>query len=66
MGLALRRNRLEEVPVFGTVREPAWTCGWQYQSWIFLRDTDFATKAAKVLDPYARMWDGSRLTDSEY
>ncbi len=31
---------------------------WQYQSWIFLRDPDFATKAEKVLDLYARTWHG--------
>jgi len=39
---------------------------WQYQSWIFIRDPDFAAKAAKVLDLYARIWDGTALTDGEY
>jgi hypothetical protein len=26
---------------------------WQYQSWIFIRDPDFAAKATQVLDLYA-------------
>jgi hypothetical protein len=30
---------------------------WQYQSWIFITDPNFATKAQKVLDLYARHWD---------
>jgi transposase len=39
---------------------------WQYQSWIFVRDPDFATKAARVLDLYQRIWDGQPLGDNEY
>jgi transposase len=39
---------------------------WQYQSWIFIRDPDFAAKAARVLDLYARTWDGKPLTANEY
>jgi len=39
---------------------------WQYQSWIFLRDPDFATKAEKVLDLYARTWHGQPLSDNEF
>lgn len=31
---------------------------WQHRSWIFPRDPDFAVKAARVLDLYARTWDG--------
>ncbi len=34
---------------------------WQYESWIFPRDPDFAVKAARVLDLYARIWDGKQL-----
>lgn len=34
---------------------------WQHRSWIFPRDPDFATKAARVLDLYARRWRGRRL-----
>lgn len=39
---------------------------WQHQSWIFIRDPDFAAKAANVLDLYARTWDGTRLDADEY
>jgi hypothetical protein len=39
---------------------------WQYQSWIFIRDPHFAPKATRVLDLYARVWDGTPLGDDEY
>ena len=39
---------------------------WQHQSWIFISDPDFAAKATTVLDLYARVWDGTALTDDEY
>ncbi|MFF3672332.1 IS630 family transposase [Microtetraspora malaysiensis] len=39
---------------------------WQYQSWIFIRDPDFAAKAGRVLNLYARIWDGAALDDDEY
>jgi transposase len=39
---------------------------WQYQSWLFIRDPDFAAKATRVLDLYARVFDGSPLGDGEY
>ena len=39
---------------------------WQHRSWIFPRDPDFATKAARVLDLYARTWQGERLGEDEY
>ena len=39
---------------------------WQYQSWIFIRDPDFAVKAARVLDLYARTYQGIELSDDEY
>ena len=39
---------------------------WQHRSWIFPRDPDFATKAARVLDLYDRIWDGRRLRPDEY
>ncbi|MDQ1304943.1 MAG: hypothetical protein QG671_771 [Actinomycetota bacterium] len=38
---------------------------WQHQSWIFLRDPDFATKATRILDLYARSWDGQPLGEDE-
>ena len=34
---------------------------WRYRSWIFPRDPDFAAKAARVLDLYARVVDGVPL-----
>jgi hypothetical protein len=39
---------------------------WLYRSWIFPRDPDFAVKAAVVLDLYARIFEGRRLTKREY
>jgi len=39
---------------------------WQHRTWIFMRDPDFATKAARVLDLYARRWDGQPLGKDEY
>jgi hypothetical protein len=39
---------------------------WQYRSWIFPRDRDFAAKAARVLDLYERIWDGRRLGPHDY
>jgi transposase len=39
---------------------------WQYASWVFIRDPDFAGRAARVLDLYQRVWDGQPLGDDEY
>ena len=39
---------------------------WQYRSWIFITDPDFAAKAAQVLDLYDRMWDGKPLGANDY
>jgi transposase len=39
---------------------------WQHRSWIFPRDPDFAVKAARVLDLYARVWEGAGLGADEY
>ena len=39
---------------------------WQHRSWIFPRDPDFAAKAGRVLDLYARAWDGAPLGADEY
>lgn len=39
---------------------------WQYRSWIFPRDPDFATKAGRVLDLYDRLWNGQPLGQDEY
>jgi transposase len=39
---------------------------WQFRSWIFPRDPDFAAKAGRVLDLYERVWDGEDLGENEY
>jgi transposase len=39
---------------------------WQYRSWIAPRAPDFASKAAVVLDLYARVWDGKPLGAGDY
>jgi hypothetical protein len=39
---------------------------WQYRSWIFPRDPDFAVKAERVLDLYHRRWEGKKLGPQEY
>ena len=39
---------------------------WQTRSWIFRRDPDFATKAGRALDLYARVFEGKRLRPDEY
>ena len=48
-----------------------WLCAdaikpWQHRSWIFPRDPDFATKAARVLDLYARRFNDAPLRPDEY
>ncbi|MEU5207914.1 IS630 family transposase [Streptomyces sp. NPDC020742] len=39
---------------------------WQHQSWIFITDPDFRLKATRVLDLYARTWQGEPLGEDEY
>ena len=39
---------------------------WQHRTWIFPRDPEFATKAARILDLYARHWQGKRLKSDEF
>ena len=39
---------------------------WQHRSWIFPRDPSFATKAGRVLDLYARQWEGEPLGPDDY
>lgn len=39
---------------------------WQHRSWIFPRDPDFEAKAARVLDLYARTWQGAELGPDDY
>jgi hypothetical protein len=39
---------------------------WSHRSWIFPRDPDFAHKAGRVLDLYARQFDGQPLGEHDY
>ncbi|MEV0738750.1 IS630 family transposase [Streptomyces sp. NPDC050549] len=39
---------------------------WQHRSWIFITDPDFRAKAQRVLDLYARTWQGQALGQDEY
>lgn len=39
---------------------------WTRRSWIFPRDPDFATKAARVLDLYQRVWQGQALGPNDF
>jgi len=39
---------------------------WQYRSWIFPRDPNFAEKAARILDLYQGFWNGKRLRPNDY
>jgi transposase len=39
---------------------------WQHRSWLFPRDPGFAIKAERVLDLYARTWQGRFLGPDEY
>ena len=39
---------------------------WYHRSWIFPRDPNFAEKAGRTLDLYAREWQGKPLQDDEF
>ena len=39
---------------------------WRHRSWIFPRDPAFEAKAGRVLDLYAREWDGEPLGDDDF
>jgi transposase len=39
---------------------------WRHRSWIFPRDPHFAIKAARVLDLYARVWEGEPLGENDF
>ena len=39
---------------------------WQHRSWIFPRDPHFGVKTARVLDLYARRWQGVELGEDEF
>jgi transposase len=65
---ATRRGIVESVSA-STVRR--WLHGdalkpWQHRSWIFPRDPYFAVKAARVLDLYARVFEGEPLGEHDF
>jgi transposase len=65
---AIRRGVVDSVSA-STVRR--WLAAdaikpWQHRSWIFPRDPDFGFKAGRVLDLYARSFDGEPLGADEY
>ena len=39
---------------------------WHHRTWIFPRDPDFAVKAERILDLYARQWEAQPLTADEF
>ena len=39
---------------------------WKQRSWIFPRDPDFEAKAGRVLDLYARSWEGKKLGPRDF
>lgn len=39
---------------------------WAHRSWIFPRDPHFEQKASRILDLYARRWEGKALHPAEY
>ena len=39
---------------------------WSHRSWIFPRDPDFAAKAGRVLDLYARRWEEKPLGEKDF
>ena len=39
---------------------------WHHRCWIFPRDPEFAEKAGRILDLYARTWQGRPLKDDEF
>ena len=39
---------------------------WHHRSWLFPRDPDFEHKAARILDLYAGLWRGRRLSTDDY
>lgn len=39
---------------------------WTHQTWIFPRDPAFESKASRVLDLYARCWEGTPLGNDEF
>jgi hypothetical protein len=69
VGVEAARRRIVDSVSASTVRR--WLHAdalkpWQHRSWIFPRDPDFAVKATRVLDLYARAWDNEPLGEDDY
>jgi transposase len=69
--LAVEATRRGIVPTVSASSVRRWLAAdaikpWQHRSWIFPRDPDFAFKAGRVLDLYARTFNGTPLGDDEY
>jgi hypothetical protein len=65
---AIRRGivaRVSDATVWRWLTEDA-IRPWTYRSWIFPRDPDFDAKAGRVLDLYARRWEGKSLHPAEF
>src|SRR3990172_3982830 len=39
---------------------------WRHRAWLFPRDPEFAVKAGRILDLYARQWEGKPLKAEEF
>ncbi|HEY0140498.1 MAG TPA: IS630 family transposase [Thermoanaerobaculia bacterium] len=39
---------------------------WNHRSWIFPRDPEFLAKGSRVVDLYARMWEGKPLAENDF
>jgi transposase len=69
--LAVEATRRGVVPSVSASTVRRWLAAdaikpWQHRSWIFPRDPDFAVKAGRVLDLYARTFEGSELSEDDY
>ena len=57
--------RISDTTVWRRLHEDA-IRPWQHRTWIFPRDPDFARKAGRILDLYAKQWEGKRLRCDEF
>jgi hypothetical protein len=39
---------------------------WNHRSWIFPRDPEFLAKGSRVVDLYARVWEGKPLAENDF
>lgn len=39
---------------------------WRFRTWLFPRDPDFVNKAGRVLDLYAKTWEGAPLSGNDF